>query len=34
MTINLRVNLVSNYGVWGTAVESSTNFHCIAMLQT
>ena len=34
MTKNLRVNLVSNYGGWGTADESSTNFHRIAMLQT
>ena len=33
MTKNLRVNLVSNYGGWGTAVESSTIFYCIAMLQ-
>ena len=33
MTKNLRVNLVSNYGGWGTAVESSTIFHHIAMLQ-
>ena len=33
MTQNFRVNLVSNYGGWGTAVESSTIFHHIAMLQ-
>ena len=33
MTKNFRVNLVSNYGGWGTAVESSMIFHHIAMLQ-
>ena len=33
MTKNFRVNLVFNYGGWGTAVESSTIFHHIAMLQ-
>ena len=33
MTRNFRVNLVSNYGGLGTAVESGTIFHCIAMLQ-
>ena len=33
MTKNFRVNLVSNYGGWGTAVDSSTIFHHIAMLQ-
>ena len=33
MTKHFRVNLVSNYGGWGTAVESSTIFHHIAMLQ-
>ena len=27
MTKNFRVNLVSYYGRWGTAVESSTIFH-------
>ena len=33
MTKNFRVNLVSNYGGWGTVVESSTIFHRNAMLQ-
>ena len=33
MTKNFRVNLMSNYGGWGTAVESRTIFHRIAMLQ-
>ena len=27
MTKNFKVNLVSYYGGWGTAVESSTIFH-------